>query len=174
MIEDLGESTRRSNDHENPDADGDVGHHHTHGAGSQDEPQSRFRWQVHHPFEGIEGRAAIEVAPWSGVLPRWRFVIPANYEGLVRWGVGEPDGGSVEFEAVRRPVKDGPTQLVDGPEVVWVGGHNPLSTALSAYIVIDGDPPHYLAFGQAEEPDAPPTSLEGIYFAAHYPHPHEH
>ena len=60
-----------------------------------------------------------------------------------------------------------PVQLTDGPVVEWLGGHNPLSPSLSAYLVIDGDPPHYLAFGQSEEPDAPPASLEGIYFAAH-------
>ena len=71
------------------------------------------------------------------------------------------------------PLRHGPVQLTDGPEVEWLGGHNPLSSSLSAYIVIDGDPPHYLAFGQADEPEAPPSSLEGIYFNAHQaPHPH--
>ena len=113
------------------------------------------------------GRAAIEVAPWSGLLPRWRFVIPADYEGVVTWGIGPPGAAEVSFDAVRRPTRHGPVQLTDGPVVEWLGGHNPLSPSLSAYLVIDGDPPHYLAFGQSEEPDAPPASLEGIYFAAH-------
>ena len=147
--------------------DGPNEHLHSHGPPSSDEPQSRFRWQVHHPFDNVPGRAAIEVAPWTGLLPRWRFVIPADYEGVVSWGIGPPGAMEVSFDAVRRPTRHGPVQLTDGPVVEWLGGHNPLSPSLSAYLVIDGDPPHYLAFGQSEEPDAPPASLEGIYFAAH-------
>lgn len=150
-------------------------HLHTHGTGSSEDPQSRFRWQVHHPFEDVPGRAAIEVGPWSGLLPRWRFVVPADYEGVVRWGIGPSNGTKVSYEDIRRPMRHGPVQLTDGPIVEWLGGHNPLSPALSAYIIIDGDPPHYLAFGQADDPEGPPTSLEGIYFAAHHPpHPNDH
>ncbi len=154
-------------DHGHPQTE----HLHTHGTPSSEDPGSRFRWQVHHPFENIPGRAAIEVTPWSGLMPRWRFVIPAEYEGMVRWGIGEANGGEVSFDNVRRPLRHGPVQLVDGPLVEWFGGHNPLSPNLSAYIIIDGDPPHYLAFGQADEPEGPPTTLEGVYFAAHHP-PH--
>ena len=44
-------------------------HVHTHGTVSYDEPQSRYRWQIHHPFEDVHHRAAIEVAPWSGLAP---------------------------------------------------------------------------------------------------------
>ena len=154
----------RSN-HHHEDASGE--HVHMHGTVSYDEPQSRYRWQIYHPFEDIHHQAAIEVAPWQGLLPRWRFIIPSDYEGVVRWGVGPPGATDVSFENVRRPVRHGPVQLVDGPEVEWLGGHNPLSSSLSAYIIIDGEPPHYLAFGQAEEPEGPPGSLEGIYFKAH-------
>ena len=151
--------------------DGPQQHQHTHGTPSTETPQSRFRWQIHHPYENIDGRAAIEVAPWSGLMPRWRFVIPADYEGVVRWGVGAPNAQNISFSDVRRPVRHGPVQLVDGPMVEWFGGHNPLSKSLSAYIIIDGDPPHYLAFGQSEDADQPPSSLEGVYFNAHDPHP---
>ena len=161
-----------SHDHDHHD-DAPADHVHTHETVSHDEPRSRYRWQVHHPFEDIHQRAAIEVSPWSGLLARWRFVVPSDYEGVVKWGVGPPGGAEVDFEAVRRPVRHGPVQLTDGPEVDWLGGHNPLSSTLSAYIVIDGDPPHYLAFGQSENPEDPPSSLEGIYFNAHQaPHPH--
>ena len=168
----LGDHNHPSPGHANGDGD-HADHLHSHGTVSHDHPQSRYCWQIHHPFEGIDDRAAIEVSPWSGLLPRWRFILPSDYEGIVRWGVGPPGAQEVSFEAVRRPVRHGPVQLVDGPEVEWLGGHNPLSNSLSAYIVIDGDPPHYLAFGQSEEPEGPPTSLEGIYFNAHQtPHPH--
>ena len=76
----------------------------------------------------------------EGLLSRWRFLIPSDYEGVVRWGVGPPGASEISFEAVRRPIRHGPVQLIDGPEVEWIGGHNPLSISLSAYIVIDGDP----------------------------------
>ena len=157
--------------HQHPsDHQSAPGHQHAHGAPSAENPQSRFRWQVHHPFDGVPARAAIEVAPWSGLLPRWRFVIPAEYEGVVSWGVGKPNGGAVSFADVRRPIRHGPVQLTNGPVVEWFGGHNPLSQSLSAYLVIDGDPPHYLAFGQSPDQETPPGSLEGVYFNAHH-HP---
>ena len=50
--------------HDHDDASAD--HVHTHGTVSHEEPQSRYRWQVHHPYEDIHHRAAIEVAPWKG------------------------------------------------------------------------------------------------------------
>ena len=121
--------------------DAPAEHVHTHGTVSYEEPESRYRWQIHHPFENIHHRAAIEVAPWSGLLPRWRFIIPSDYEGMVRWGVGPPGATEISLEDVRRPVRHGPVQLTNGPEVEWLGGHNPLSNSLSAYIIIDGDPP---------------------------------
>ena len=152
------------------------GHHqHTHGvAASGSNPGSRFNWNVHHPFDGIETRAAVEVAPWSGLLPRWRFVLPADFKGVVRWGAGQAGSAQFDQDAVRRPVGDQDVQLHDGPVVDWMGGHNPLSTKLAAFLVFDGDPPHFVAFGQADEQDGPPTSLEGIYFAAHEPPHPEH
>lgn len=147
-----------------------AGHVHTHGTVSDAHPGTRYNWQIHHPFDGVHDRVAVEVSPWSGLLPRWRFVIPADYEGLVRWGVGGPGGCGVDFNAVRRPVTLDDVHLKDGPVVKCIGGHNPLSSSLSAFVVFEGAPPHYLAFGQAEEPDGPPGALEGIYFNAHEHH----
>jgi hypothetical protein len=141
-------------------------HGHTHEPGP--EGPSKYDWRVHHPFEGVPGRAAIEVSPRRGLLPRWRFVVPHDFTSVVRWGVGAPGGGEVTVE-VLRPVKSEPTQLVNGPLVVWFGGHDVLSSRLSAYLVFDGHPPHYIAFGQADQPGGPPLRLEGISFANHHP-----
>ena len=157
--------------HENPHQNHQHLHQHGHSLTAGADPNSRFRWNVHHPFDGIESRAAVEVAPWSGLLPRWRFVVPADFKRVVRWGTGPSGASDVDPSSVRRPVHHEDVQLQNGPVVDWMGGHNPLSTKLSAYLVFDGDPPHFMAFGQAEEPDGPPTSLEGIYFAGHPP-PH--
>ncbi len=146
-------------------------HIHSHGVYSQTRQQAetRYRWQIHHPVDGIKDRVAVEVSPWNGLLPRWRFIIPADYDGMVRWGVARSGSDDPDHEAVRRPVTSEPVQLMDGPDVKWVGGHNPLSaSSLSAVFVFQGEPPHYLGFGQAAEPDGPPASVEGIYFQAHH------
>ena len=57
-------SNHDHHDHDHDDAPAD--HVHTHGTVSHEEPQSRYRWQVHHPYENIHHRAAIEVAPMEG------------------------------------------------------------------------------------------------------------
>ena len=148
-------------------------HQHTHAAPSiGNNPDSRFRWTVHHPVDGIETRAAVEVGPWSGLLPRWRFVVPADFKRVVRWGIGPSGGEDLGEAATSRRVHQENVQLQNGPMVDWMGGHSPLSKNLSAFLVFDGDPPHFMAFGQAEEMDGPPTNLEGVYFAGHPPPSH--
>lgn len=156
----------------------DQSHDHateTHRAGPS--PQSgdtQYNWRIHHPFEGVEERVAVEVAPWKGLLPRWRFVVPGDFKGVARWGIGPSGTGDIN-EDVKRPAKDGPVQMINGPVVVWFGGHESLSTALSAYLVFEGDAPHYVAFGQAESVGGPPGILEGISFGDDHPvHPDDH
>ena len=144
---------------------------HTHGP--EGDPNTEYTWRIHHPFGESENGVAVEVAPKTGLLPRWRFVIPADFTGVVTWGSGPPDGGPVDPN-VRNPAHGGPVQLVNGPEVIWFGGLNPLSSTSSAYLVFEGDPPHYVAFGQAEKTDGPPGAMEGISFGDHPEHPGEH
>ncbi|MCH8910063.1 MAG: hypothetical protein IH867_04915 [Chloroflexi bacterium] len=137
-------------------------------------PQSdgtQYNWRIHHPFEGVEDRVAVEVAPWKGLLPRWRFVVPGDFKGVARWGIGPAGTGEID-EDVKRPAKEGPIQMVNGPIVVWFGGHESLSTKQSAYLVFEGEAPHYVAFGQAENVGGPPGNLEGISFGDDHPvHP---
>lgn len=144
----------------------------THRPGPPSESEdTQFNWRIHHPFEGVEDRVAVEVAPWKGLLPRWRFVVPGDFDGPARWGVGPAGTGEID-ENVKRPAKDGPIQMVNGPLVVWFGGHESLSTKLSAYLVFEGRPPHYVAFGQADAVAGPPGNLEGISFGDDHPtHP---
>lgn len=132
---------------------------------------TQFNWRIHHPFEGVEDRVAVEVGPWKGLLPRWRFVVPGDFDGPTRWGVGPAGTGEIN-EDVKRPAKDGPIQMVNGPLVVWFGGHESLSTSQSAYLVFEGQPPHYVAFGFADAVGGPPGNLEGISFGDDHPtHP---
>jgi hypothetical protein len=152
---------------------GGVHHSHEHVPHPTDDMPSVYVWRVYHPFEGLPERAAVEVSPRRGLLPRWRFVVPHDYKGVTAWGVGPPGGGPVNT-GVKRPVNGGPTVLVNGPAVVWFGGHDALSSRLSAYLVFEGDPPHYLAFGEADEPGGPPRRLEGITFSPHDHPAHSH
>ena len=148
-------------------------HSHEHSPHETGGPPTVYDWKVYHPFEGVPARAAVEVAPKRGLVPRWRFVVPHDYQGVKSWGVGAPGGRQISPE-VKRAVRSGPTRLVNGPTVIWFGGHEALSSKLSAYLIFEGEPPHYLAFGQADEPGGPPRRLEGITFAAHGHPPQPH
>jgi hypothetical protein len=162
------DAQNHSRDHEAEHVHGEDAHDHSHA--NESDPDTEYTWRIHHPFGGDADEIAVEVAPKSGLLPRWRFVTPGGYIGVTRWGIGAPNGGPIE-PAVRSPVEGGPVQLVNGPEVQWMGGLDPLSSTKSAYLVFRGDPPHYVAFGQADEPDGPPGALEGVSFGDHDMHP---
>ena len=144
--------------------------HGDHSHGHEPDPNTEYTWRIHHPFGDDGDEVAVEVAPKSGLLPRWRFVIPGGFTGVTRWGVGTPNGEQVDAD-VRSPVEGGPVQLINGPDVLWMGGLDALSSSKSAYLVFRGDPPHYVAFGQADEPDGPPGALEGVSFGDHDMHP---
>jgi len=151
-------------------------HQHDHAADthqpvpSSESEDTEYNWRIHHPFEGVERRVAVEVAPWRGLLPRWRFVIPGDFDGIARWGIGPAGTGKIDTD-VKRPAKDGPVRMINGPLVKWFGGHESLSTSQSAYLVFEGEAPHYVAFGQAEAVGGPPGNLEGISFGDHPVHP---
>ena len=157
--------------HHDHDHGHDHGHEgHDHGHAPEADPNTQYVWRIHHPFGPDGDEVAIEVAPRSGLLPRWRFVAPGSFTGVTRWGTGDPNGGEID-ENVSNAVHGGPVNLVNGPEVIWMGGIDALSSRKSAYLVFKGDPPHYVAFGQAEEPDGPPGALEGVSFGDHAAHP---
>jgi hypothetical protein len=149
---------------------GEASHEDHHGHSHSPAPGTVYNWRIHHPFGEQGDEVAVEVGPQSGLLPRWRFVLPGDYKGVTRWGTGPANGGPVDAD-VRSPAQGGPVRLVNGPEVIWLGGLDPLSPRKSAYVVFRGDPPHYVAFGQAEEPEGPPGALEGISFGDHPMHP---
>lgn len=96
------------------------------------------------------------------------------------WGVGAPNGEPIE-DQLRDEASGGPTQLMNGPEVVWFGAAERLSASnRAAYLVFHDPPPHYVSFGEAEGPGEPPQTLEGISFGdshdqlAHAHDQHDH
>ena len=113
--------------------------------------------------ESIESEANVKSAIW-------RFVLPSEYNGLIKWGIIIPGTYNVD-ENVLRPIENGPTQLIDGPNVIWFGGHKPLSINLAAIIILKVPPPHYIAFGSSENQNDPPKSLEIISFDDDKLHP---
>ncbi len=122
-----------------------------------------YNWKIRHPYEDVEDRVCVEVNAWRGLLYRWRFVIPHDYKGLVKWGVGKSGTGKVE-DSIKRKIQNGPVKMVNGPTVLWFGGNESISTDLSAYLIFQGKPPDYISFGQAKEVDGPPYEMEGITF----------
>ena len=155
-----------------PDHEPDE-HTHSHSVGSGG-PGTRFNWRIHHPYQHAEDRVAVEVAPWQGLTPRWRFVLPAGYEGIVEWGTGDPGGEHGFTPPGSHAAQGGPVEMVNGPTVIWFGSLEALSSKKSAFLVFEGEPPHYVMFGQSETPEGPPGSLEGITFGDHSEHPHDH
>ena len=134
----------------------------------------RFNWGVNHSADGTN--VTVFVSPWQGLLPRWRFVLPAEYDGVLSWGVSTEDAGPhpEPIEEPRGKIESkGTVTMVNGPTVVWFGGLEPLSTRKRAVLKIQAPLPHYIMFGQAPEPTAPPQKLEGITFAAHDHHHHD-
>jgi len=140
-------------------------HGHAHGPDSRPgEPKTHYAWSVHHPYNDVENSVAVEVRPHFGFVRDWRFVLPSDYKGVVKWGVGRPNGSPIE-DRLRGQISGGPTQLLNGPDVVWFGATERLSaSSRSAYLIFNDPPPHYVSFGEAEGPEDPPKSLEGISF----------
>ena len=134
-------------------------------------PPTRFDWRIRHPFGEIEDQVCVEVKPKRGLFARWRFVIPATYTGVVQWGTMKPGFESVSPIPTEEAVGGGPETLVNGPTVRWMGATEPLSANLAACLVFSGVPPHYVMFGQSDQPNGPPGSLEGITFGEHPVHP---
>ncbi|MDA1258594.1 MAG: hypothetical protein O3C10_12250 [Chloroflexi bacterium] len=84
--------------------------------------------------------------------------------------MGRPNGSPIE-DKLRGESRGGPSQLLDGPEVVWFGAAERLSASnRSAYLVFHDPPPHYVSFGEAEGPGDPPGTLEGVSFGESHDH----
>jgi len=141
------------------------------GAGLSD--KQVYNWTVRHPFkfEDAADCVAVSVAPWNGLLSRWRFVLPAEYENLSAWGVAADDLSDFDAEPRGKLTSAGAVQMRNGPRVVWMGATQPLSRRRVAVLVFKPPAPHYIMFGRAPTPTAPPGKMEGISFNDHRAHP---
>ncbi len=129
---------------------------------------SLYNWEIDHgdPSD-INSNIIISISPLSGLLSKWRIILPADYEGLVNWGVY-----SKEIEEITEPrgiFETDQIQLDDGLKVIVKGGVEPISKNKKARIIIKNPPPHFIGFGFSDDDYSPPKNIEGITFDDH-PH----
>lgn len=127
-----------------------------------------YNWEIDHGDpKDPESNIIISVAPHSGLISKWRIILPANYEHIIDWGIYSketknlsPPRGIVETEKII---------LQDGLEVMVKGGIESISKNKMARIIVKNPPPHFIGFGYSEDELSPPQNIEGITFEDH-PH----
>ena len=77
------------------DLDSQHDNHHNHKINST-KTNTLYNWRIYHPYEDVEKRVCVEVNAWRGLLYRWRFIIPHDYKGIVKWGVGKSGTGIIK------------------------------------------------------------------------------
>ena len=127
--------------------------------------QPVYNWEIDlgDPND-LNSKIVISVKPHTGLLSKWRFILPANYQGLTEWGVIE-DGKNTIREP-RGIFETGNIQLQDGQVVVVIGGLEAISKIKAARLVLSVPPPNFLGFGFSEDDAAAPINIEGISFEA--------
>ena len=132
-------------------------------------PESTYNWEIDHSDPNDENPTIIiSVRPHKGLISKWKFIIPAEYIGIINWGISNKDKSS-EINRPRGTIETPVIKLMDGQEVVLKGGTEPISSTKQATIILKSPAPHFLAFGFSEEEDSPPVNIEGITFEDH-PH----
>ena len=64
---------------------------------------SSYNWRIIHPFDN-DSTLGVEVMPWKGLIPRWRFVLPSEYNGLIKWGIIVPGTYNVDENLIEDAV----------------------------------------------------------------------
>jgi hypothetical protein len=129
---------------------------------------SIYNWEIDHgdPSDK-DSEIIISIKPKLGLLSKWRLILPANYNGLIKWGIISDE--DQELKVPRGIFETGNIKLNDGQVVVVFGGVEPVTKNKSARIIVKSPPPHFIGFGFSEDDASPPMSIEGITFEDH-PH----
>lgn len=127
-----------------------------------------YNWEIDHgdPADP-ESNIIVSISPHSGLISKWRIMIPANYEGIIEWGIYSKE--SKELVIPRGSVETDKITMQDGLEVKLKGGVESITKNKPAQIICKNPPPHFIAFGYSEDEISPPQNLEGIAFEDH-PH----
>jgi hypothetical protein len=128
--------------------------------GHEPPAQTRFRWRV---YGGPGDTTAVEVGPRHGEVIHWRLAVPANcpIECYGRGKSGSPPSGPAALARGLRDVISGSTHL-GGRDAQVVGQGDPVSPSISAYVIVRGSVPDFVAFGVADGPVSLPAEWEII------------
>ena len=130
--------------------------------------QPVYNWEIDHGDPNDKkSQIIISVKPHSGLISKWRMILPADYEGLNHWGIIED--GETELRKPRGIFETGKIQLQDGQVVIVIGALEAVSKTKAARLILNTPPPHFLGFGFSEDDATAPTNIEGISFEDH-PH----
>ena len=127
-----------------------------------------YNWEIDHgdPSDP-ESSIIVSISPHSGLISKWRIILPAEYEGLINWGIYTKE--SKELNNPRGIVETDKIILQDGLEVIVKGGVESISKTKPAQLTVKNPPPHFIGFGFSEDENSPPQNIEGITFEDH-PH----
>jgi hypothetical protein len=121
-------------------------------------PPTAYVWTVHHNFNGDRQLLAVEVHSRFGELFAWRFVMPNGFspeEILIgpagRDAVASTGGLRVDGYADNDP-RVGTCHSL--------GAAERLSASVSAYLVIRGNLPAFLGFGETSQAWGPTINIE--------------
>ena len=130
--------------------------------------QPVYNWEIDHGDPNDKNsNIIISVKPHSGLISKWRIILPADYQGLSDWGIIED--GETELRKPRGIFETGKIQLQDGQVVIVIGALEAVSKTKAARLILNTPPPHFLGFGFSEDDATAPTNIEGISFEDH-PH----
>ena len=122
-----------------------------------------YNWEIDHGDPNDKNsNIIISVSPFTGLISKWRIILPAGYEGLIDWGIY-----SKEDQTINEPRGSFETDkitLQDGMEVIIKGGVESVSKSKPARVIVKNPPPSFMGFGFSEDENSPPTNIEGITF----------
>jgi hypothetical protein len=129
---------------------------------------SLYNWEIDHGDpKDAESNIIISISPLTGLISKWRIIFPAEYEGLIDWGIYTKE--TQELNPPRGIFETDKIVLEDGLQVIVKGGVESISNTKKAQIIVKNPPPHFIGFGFSEDEFSPPKNIEGITFDDH-PH----
>ena len=123
------------------------------------EKKSKHVWAIHEKYNGNTNHTCIEVRPRFGEIMYWRFIVP-RLSSLVHWGCGPAGAKSLNK---RNNVIEGHTDL-NGVSFSLVGSGDRLSPSISAGVVIEGQLPDMIGFGESLSEYGAPEQYEMCSF----------
>jgi hypothetical protein len=120
-------------------------------------PQTRFIYNIIDGFTGVSSITTIEIRPRFNEVHNCRIAVP-NDCNILNFGAGPAGTGSIN--GVQISTMNGLVGQLNGQEVKVVGFGGPITPGTSAYIILEGIRPRFVAFGSSNESFGNPTEME--------------